>query len=186
MKNHFREYQLYFQPHTLLLSSLHEACAMSPQTCTIFKHRNKITFFWNTGQYHKHHYKIHLADWYFVAAVCEIKLRFLTPKKMNCHYGFVVCTRKVCFTKCLSKGSRVLHYLKEGITLKLSSYHSVFFFLSSFHFCVRWFRFSSVLLTFCHLSEQLRGQQSCEAIAEKNATAGRALFHCLTMLAFSS
>lgn len=41
-------------------------------------------------------YKIHPGDSYFVATVCEIELRFLTPKKMNCHYGFVVCTLKVC------------------------------------------------------------------------------------------
>lgn len=41
-------------------------------------------------------YKIRPVDSYFVATVCEIELRFLTPKKMNCHYGFVVCTLKVC------------------------------------------------------------------------------------------
>lgn len=144
----------------------------------------KTTLFWNTEQYHKPHYKIHLVDWYFVAAVCEIELRFLTPKKMNCHYIFFLWS--LCFTKCLSKGRRVLQYLKEGITLKLSPYHNVFFLSPLFHFWVRWFRFSSVLLTFCHLSELLRGQQRCEAITEKNATAGRALFHCLTMFAFSS
>lgn len=63
MKKPFREYQLYFQPHTLLLSSLHEACAISLQTvqrnlsslnlCVVFKHSNKITLYWNTGQHLK-------------------------------------------------------------------------------------------------------------------------------------